>query len=952
MKKILIITTLLFTTISANNINNEIISFKKSKNAFPLVENSKATSIFYSENDFKGVIKVINDLQNDMLKVTDVKPESFSTKNPNKKNIVLIGTASRNELIESLIKRKLIDISSIENQFDSYIIKLINNPFPNVKRALVIVGSDKRGTIYGVYEISKQIGVSPWYWWADVPIKKQKEIFVKENVFLVDKPLVKYRGIFINDEAPALTNWTYEKFGGYNHKFYENVFELILRLKGNYLWPAMWNNNFDDDDPLNPELADMYGVVMGRSHHEPMMRSWKEWPKYGKGEWNYEKNETVLREFWKFGIERMKNYESIITLGMRGDGDEAMSEDANIELLEKIINDQRKIISDVTKKDVTQIPQIWALYKEVQEYYDKGMKVPDDVTLLLCDDNWGNLRKLPKLNDKPRKGGYGIYYHFDYVGGPRNYKWLNTNQIERVWEQMNLAYNYGADRIWIVNVGDIKPMEFPISFFLEMAWNPLKFNETNISNYYKEWCKQQFPEEFKNEIAEILSLYTKYNSRRKPELISQDTYSLTNYNEFERVVNDFKILTDKAKTIYNKLSDEYKSAYYQLILYPTEASSNLNELYYNSAKNKMYAIQGRVLTDSLANKVIDLFNYDKKLSNDYHNLNNKKWNHMMSQTHIGYTYWQQPDSNYLPILHFIKNPNRSEMGISVEGDKNFYLGNYDNINLQQFDSYFKQTYFIEIFNRGTKPFKYQIKNLDPFVKLSSPKNILEKEEKIFVSIDWNLAPKGITKSRFSIHGPDEKVVFINLTIKNYDITHKNIFVETNGYISIDAEKYSSVSSDDKVKVIPNLGRTSSSIHFTPVNKDYNSINNDNPFVEYELYFQTTGKVKVNVYLSPTLNFNNIKDGIKYAISIDNEEPKVVSISTNPNPPDLNRDPIWNKWVADNVNIQKTEHNISSVGFHKLKIFAINPGVVIQKIVIDCGGLKESYLGPLTTYIGK
>ena len=322
----------------------------------------------------------------------------------------------------------------------------------------------------------------------------------------------------------------------------------------------MWGRAFYDDDSLNPKLADEYGVVISTSHHEPMMRAHVEWQRYGSGPWNYEKNENALKDLWRKGIERMNGYESVITLAMRGDGDEAMSPDANVELLEKIVKEQREIIKDVMKKEIEDVPQVWALYKEVQEYYDKGMRVPDDVTILLCDDNWGNIRKLPKLNveqseipprgEKPRKGGYGIYYHFDYVGGPRNYKWLNTNQIERVWEQMHLAYEYGADRIWIVNVGDIKPMEFPIDFFLDYAWNPEKYPAESLFEYYRSWAEEQFGKEYSDEIADIISKYTKYNSRRKPELLSPETYSLINYREAETVVLDYNQLLEKANKIY------------------------------------------------------------------------------------------------------------------------------------------------------------------------------------------------------------------------------------------------------------------------------------------------------------------------------------------------------------------------------------------------------------------
>jgi hypothetical protein len=307
-------------------------------------------------------------------------------------------------------------------------------------------------------------------------------------------------------------------------------------MKGNFLWPAMWGEAFYDDDALNPKLADEFGVVIGTSHHEPMMRAHDEWRRYGKGAWNYEKNDSVLKEFWQKSIKRMKSYESLVTVGMRGDGDEPMSQNANISLLERIVEDQRQILGNVTGKDVSTIPQVWALYKEVQEYYDKGMRVPDDITLLLCDDNWGNIRKLPKVTDPPRSGGYGIYYHYDYVGGPRNYKWLNTNQISRVWEQMHLAHEYGANRLWIVNVGDIKPMEFPIEFFLDYAWNPDAWPAEFLPEYTKLWSERQFGQKHAKEIADILTRYTQFNSRRKPELLSPETYSLSNYHEAETVV--------------------------------------------------------------------------------------------------------------------------------------------------------------------------------------------------------------------------------------------------------------------------------------------------------------------------------------------------------------------------------------------------------------------------------
>src|SRR5215217_4197906 len=468
----------------------QIISEKKVAGSFTIAAPGQVSTILHDEDDEVLIQKTATILQKDIEAVTGKKP-GIASSITKAKNVLIIGTIAKSKFIRQLIHEKKLNFLNLQNKWEAYQVQIVKSPFKGIDQALVIAGSDRRGTAFGVFELSRQMGVSPWYWWADVPVKGKKELYIKANAFLSDAPRVKYRGIFINDEAPALSGWTKEKFGGFNHVFYEKVFELILRLKANYLWPAMWGNAFYDDDPLNKQTADDYGIVIGTSHHEPLMRAHDEWRRYGHGKWNYDSNEVRLKEFWKGGMQRATN-EKIVSIGMRGDGDEPMSRETATALLERIVKDQRRIIEEVTGKSAAATPQLWALYKEVQDYYDKGMRVPDDVTLLLCDDNWGNIRKLPKLSEKPRKGGYGIYYHFDYVGGPRNYKWINTNNIARTWEQMHLAWEYGARQIWIVNVGDIKPMEFPISFFLDYSWNPERWNEDNLRSYYTNWSEQQF----------------------------------------------------------------------------------------------------------------------------------------------------------------------------------------------------------------------------------------------------------------------------------------------------------------------------------------------------------------------------------------------------------------------------------------------------------------------------
>ena len=439
---------------------------------FALAAAGRVAALVVDPSDEPAVRRAAGDLAADLERVTGVAGRVQDAPDRAGGDVVIIGTVGKSPLIDRLVRAGKLDISALQGRWETFQLQVVEQPLPGVARALVIAGSDRRGTIYGIYDLSAAIGVTPWYWWADVPVSRQSALYVLPGVHSKGEPRVKYRGFFINDEAPALSGWVHEKFGGFNSKFYAHVFELLLRLKGNYLWPAMWGNAFYDDDVANRDLAQSYGVVIGTSHHEPMLRAHDEWRRYGQGgAWNYEKNGAALREFWRAGIERMGDTEAIVTVGMRGDGDEPMSEGRNIALLEQIVADQRGIIADVKGRPAADVPQVWALYKEVQDYYDHGMRVPDDVTLLFADDNWGNIRRLPAAG-APRQGGYGIYYHFDYVGGPRNYKWINTNQIERVWEQMHLAYAHGVDRIWIVNVGDIKPMEFPLDFFLDYAWNP------------------------------------------------------------------------------------------------------------------------------------------------------------------------------------------------------------------------------------------------------------------------------------------------------------------------------------------------------------------------------------------------------------------------------------------------------------------------------------------------
>ncbi|MDI3320856.1 glycosyl hydrolase 115 family protein [Pinibacter soli] len=630
--------------------NADIISESNKEAAFPIVGTDRsATPVRFDTGDYKGVIRALQDLQNDIDNVTGVRPQLATSESGSSTEIV-VGTLGKSKLIDQLVSSKKLDTKDLKGKWESFVITSIDIQKPSAKKILIIAGSDKRGTIYGIYELSKQLGVSPWYWWADVPVKKRTAAYVLPGRYASGEPKVRYRGIFINDEEPAFGGWARAKFGGINSKMYTHMFELLLRLRANYLWPAMWGKAFNEDDPENPRLADEYGIVMGSSHHEPMIRAQAEWGHHkkelGNGEWNYVTNKPAIQDFWRKGLERNKNYESILTMGMRGDGDMAMpdagSAQENFRVLENIMADQRKIIEEVTKKPASATPQIWALYSEVLDYYDQGMKVPDDMTVLLCDDNWGDVRRLPELGKKQHKGGYGIYYHVDLHGAPRAYQWLNMTQVPHMWEQLQLTYSYGVDKVWILNVGDLKPNEYPMDFFLKMAWDPTMFTADNLDAYAQDFCTQQFGEAQAKEAAEIISTYCKYNGRVTAEMLNQKTYNLQS-GEFEAVRNAYLALETNALRQFISLPEKYRDVYIELILHPVRAMANLYDMYYAVAMNEKFAAEKDMKANYWADYADSCFSRDAAYSKEYNlNVANGKWNHMMDQTHIGYRSWDEP----------------------------------------------------------------------------------------------------------------------------------------------------------------------------------------------------------------------------------------------------------------------------------------------------------------------
>lgn len=635
---------------------------------FALVMDGRPVNVLIDEAADQSIERVAKSFVEDLERVSGTRARL--TRGHSKVeagSLVIIAVSGQSTIIDQMVASGKLSVEDLNGHWEAYRRIVVRRPFPGVPHALIIVGSDRRGAIFGTYDTSERMGVSPWHWFADVPVMRRKNVtlaFPEEMA----RPKVRYRGFFINDEDPCLSGWAFKKFGGVNSAMYAHVFELLLRLKGNYLWPAMWGKAFAYDDPKSMVLADAMGVVMGNSHHEPMLRAQAEWHHakakgLTSGDWDYTRNSDTLRRFWRGGIERMmskgdgKGYESVVTIGMRGDGDEAMAEGTATELLERIVHDQRAIIADVTGRHPEQQPQVWALYKEVQDYYDKGMQVPDDVILLFADDNWGQIRRLPRVSASPRKGGQGIYYHFDYVGVPRNYKWINTNQIEKVWQQMDLAYRRDARAMWIVNVGDIKPMEYPLSFFMAMAWDPEAMTPGALANYPQQWTAACFGAAQASSIADLVTTYSKYASRRKPELIDQDSFPLNGITasgldggEFGDLMAQWDALEGDMVAVRDKLQPDQRDAYFQMVEHPISAMANLYRLYYAAAWNKLLASRNDARANYFADQVEAAFKRDAELMAQYHRMNDGKWDGMMAQVHMSYVIWNDPTQQTMPSI--------------------------------------------------------------------------------------------------------------------------------------------------------------------------------------------------------------------------------------------------------------------------------------------------------------
>ncbi|KAH7092464.1 hypothetical protein FB567DRAFT_435039 [Paraphoma chrysanthemicola] len=973
-----------------------------------LASRSSPVQIYADQEDWPAVLRVVDDLAVDFGRVTGTNGSvtllGNGTAGSSNSSIsgyggaIIAGTIGNSAIIDSLISAGNIDVSQIENTWEAHISTLVTNPMPGVAWAMVVAGSNRRGTIYGLYSISEQIGVSPWYWFADSPPQNHDTIYAINATSVQKSPSVRFRGFFINDEAPGLTGWIKSKYPdlkygpGFNSDFYKSVFELLLRLRANYLWPAMWGSMFNVDDPKNQALADAYGIVMGTSHTEPMMRATNEWGIFGKGEWSWSTNNKSIYPFFVDGAERAKPYESLYTMGMRGSGDTALSSGIETELLENVVAAQTQILSSIygnsSVQDPNKLPQMWCLYKEVQGYYEAGMRVPDYMTLLWTDDNFGNIRRLPLANETGREGGAGVYYHFDYVGSVRDYKWINTVQLQKTWEQMHLAYERNARQIWIVNVGDIKPLEIPISHFFDLAFNIDHWDKDSAPRWLEQWSAREFGSVAALRTAEVMNNYSIAAGRRKFELVDPTTYSLIDYTEADRVLAEWQTLQSAAQSIYNSLPDKTKAAFFEMVLHPVTAGFTFYDIMISVARNNLYAKQGRTSTNAVAQHALNQFAKDQDLTVRYNSLLDGKWDHMMDQTHFGYQYWQAPMRQSLPGLQYIATTQRGlagDMGITIQntnatvpGDDMYHTGSSSTLVFTPFDPYGVSSQWIDIFSTGTEPFSWNITTNATFVSFSQSSGTISPngttDVRIWATVDWENTPAGsgnveiiVTPSeaqptlfiKQTLYGTQYSKPILILPYNNTVLpsTFSNGFVESDGHISIELEHWSNVtganstgnSSSLSYQVIPGLSRTLSGVTLFPVTAATQSTSSGLALT-YNLYtFSNStagGNVNITIVTTSSLNTDPNRP-LKYAVQFDNQPPKTVQYIKDQPAGNL---PIgWNAAAADSAWQSKSAFNYTGAGQHTLKVWALEPGVVLNTAWVDLGGVRPSYLGPPESY---
>ncbi len=959
---------------------------------FILSDESYVCPILVEDSAFEGVKRIASVVAGDIELVCGRKPAVISALDAAGSKVVFAATVGKSLLLDKLVADDKLDISGIEGKREVFTIATVTDPFDGVSEALVVVGSDKRGTIYGLFTVSETCGVSPLVFWGDaVPVHKNEILLDYTTPFVSKEPSVKYRGFFINDEWPAFGNWTVKHFGGVNAKAYEPVFQLLLRLKGNYFWPAMWSACFSEDGPgiANAELANTYGVIMGASHHEPMCRAGVEWQRvyrqYGNDNtWSFISNREAITKFWREGLERNKSFENIITVGMRGENDSlllganATLED-NINVLREVIRTQNALMREIVNPDLDEIPRMLALYNEVEDFYYaenglKNWKELDNVILMLCDDNFANLRYLPTDDDRHHKGGFGMYFHYDYHGASISYEWANTNRLTKTWEQMTMAYDYGVRDLWIVNLGDIKGLEYPLCYFMDLAYDFERYGSSAINStetYVKSWIRKQYggwlTDAQLEDVYTVINGYTKYNNLRTPESMNSRIYAPVNFREGDRVHKECSELIELVTKLYNEAPEEIKPSIYTVLYYPTVASLNLVQMHIEAGMNNHYASYGSLAANRYLDCVKTRAKKDDDLRAKYDSVLGGKWHHMMDSAHTGFNCWCDEDWSYPTISEVYPVP-KAKSYVSFAGYDQQNIGRFWSKSAPLTNREFMRpdTEFItiNIETGSSADMTYRIlcdKDWLTFertegsltacegitsVNVTCDRSKLTAEETASVIVECRFGTQ-VTKARLFVAACDGK----------YDYA-PGTFVDTEGYIAMDADRFTAKHDVDNcawtaidhlsrldrpaIKVLPSTAQL--------INDDDSFKQEDLPYVEYTFIASKGGEWDLDLWLS-CRNQVSIDAKLRTAFSVNDSD--ITVLSTVADSYKARKCAAWNKEILDVMRSCKTSVTLNE-GINTLRIYGGDANIILQKIIMTPKGkpLGKTYLGPRESYYTK
>lgn len=952
----------------------------ETKYAFTLASPRQTAAILYDASDAAVVKRAAELFAADVEAVTGRRPQVTSATGETGP-AVIVGTVGGSALIRRLSEAGKIDTAPLEGAWERYLIQTVANPLPGIRKALVIAGSDRRGAAYGLFTLSELIGVSPWYWWADVPVKKHAALHVDAPPTYSQTPSVRYRGIFLNDEDWGLTPWASQTFeperGNIGPRTYAKVCELLLRLKANYLAPAMHpvSTSFNQI-PENKLVADTFAIVMGSTHCEPLLlNTASEWDTQTMGPWNYDKNKEGINRVLTQRVRENSPYENVYTLALRGLHDGAMSTTLpmheKVRMLQQALLDQRQILAENIDRPVETVPQAFTPYKEVLEIYSNGLELPDDVTIVWPDDNYGYMKRLSGVREQRRTGRTGVYYHVSYLGVPHSYLWFSTTPPSLMYEELRKAYDTTADRLWLLNCGDLKGSEMQVSLFLDMAWDIGRFTADNVVTYPARWLAGIFGEAYYDRLEAMTREHLRLAFPRKPEYmgwgyhwnrfdhnceqLTDTDFSFTNYDEAPRRLEAYRKLGARAEALLHEIGDEARPAFYQLVYYPLRGAELMNRMTLGGQRNRWYARQGRAATNAVRDEVQRCYDSLQVITRGYNSLLGGKWNHMMSmrQNYDGVSaYFNLPhlathDAAGAPRLAL------QVAGEDVTGARAFHA-------LPAFDNYLRRTYPVEIYNRGGGTLAWTAHASEPWVVLSKSAGKTADEERITVGIDWEKAPSGNAVPAQIVFRAGEQSEKVLVSLFNPTAPSRaelrGIYVENNGCVSIPAAGCHRVRENDRIKItaVEDLGIEGPALQLGDPTAPLQIFRSrDVPCAEYDFYAFDAGSVDVYTYVLPTFPLHadrdfrigeNTNTDTKYSVQIDD------GALATPSSSHVEYSQVWFESVLRNCAVNKSTLHIDKPGRHTLRIRVGDPGIVLQKIVLDFGGMKRSYLGPQSTLI--